>query len=223
MKPFPIYLLTDPLLFREKLLEEAMREALASGARLIQYRAKELSPCKAYQEATTLRRLTREHGAMLIVNDSVDLALAVEADGVHLGQGDLPLKTARRILGKERIIGVSTHGVEEASAAEAGGADYIGLGPIFRTQTKESATAPIGLEGIKKVRRAVNLPIYAIGGIRRGDFRMVLESGADGAAVIAGLAGELGRNIAEWLSELDREGVGPHFKALWLDKYKGKR
>jgi thiamine-phosphate diphosphorylase len=212
MKPFPIYLLTDPLLFREKLLDEAIREALASGARLIQYRAKKLSPWKAYQEAMTVRRLTREYGATLIVNDSVDLALAVEADGVHLGQGDLPLETARRILGKERIIGVSTHGVEEASAAEAGGADYIGLGPIFHTQTKESATVPLGLEGIEKVRRAVNLPIYAIGGIRRADFRMALESGADGVAVISGLAGELGRSVAEWLSELGCGGIGTSFQ-----------
>jgi thiamine-phosphate pyrophosphorylase len=202
----PLYVLTDPIFFREKSFRNVMEEALVAGARFIQYRAKGLSAREGYREAQLLRNLTERYDALLIVNDSVDLALAVGADGVHLGQEDLPVSSARRLLGRDRIIGLSTHDVEEAEAAQAEGADYIGLGPIYPTKTKETGRAPMGPEGIRQVRKMVGLPIYAIGGITLDRLSEVLASGADGVAVISSLAGKMGENIAGWLAGLDRGG-----------------
>ena len=204
--PYALYLLTGPLLFQERSLGAVIEEALRAGVRMVQYRSKNLSPKDALAEASGLRGLTRKYGAVLIVNDSVDLALAIGADGVHLGQEDLPLEIARKILGRTAVIGVSTHGAEEAKTAERGGADYIGLGPIFASSTKVSPQEPLGLEGIRRVRREVSLPIYAIGGITFERISEVMRSGADGVAAISALAGETGREVAKWLSELAREG-----------------
>jgi thiamine-phosphate pyrophosphorylase len=206
MDSFPLYVLTDPILYRERSFQEVMEEVLAAGARLIQYRAKGLSPQEAYREAQLLRGLTERYNALLVVNDSVDLALAIGADGVHLGQEDLPISSARRLLGRGRIVGLSTHNVEEAEAAQVEGADYIGLGPIYPTGTKESGRTPLGPEGIRRVRKAVNLPIYAIGGITLDRLSDVMTSGADGVAVISALAGKVRENIADWLAELGRGG-----------------
>jgi thiamine-phosphate pyrophosphorylase len=207
MVSFPLYVLTDPILFGERPFHEVMEEILAAGARLIQYRAKGLSPQEAYREAQLLREITGRYGAHLIVNDNIDLASAIGADGVHLGQEDLPISNARRLLGKGRIVGLSTHNVEEAEAALVEGADYIGLGPIYPTGTKKTARTPLGPEGIRRVRKAVNLPIYAIGGINMDRLPDVMTAGADGVAVISALAGEVGKNVENWLAELRRIGI----------------
>ena len=128
----------------------------------------------------------RLSSAAFIVNDHPDIAMAVEADGVHLGQDDLPVEEARKLMGGSRIIGVSTHSVEQARAAQSAGADYIGFGPIFTTKTKD-AGARQGIEGLRQVRKAVTLPVIAIGGINGGNLDEVLRAGADGVAVISAI------------------------------------
>lgn len=156
------------------------------GARLVQLRVKKADPIEFYEWAAETRRMTRARDCLLIINDRVDIALAVDADGVHLGQEDLPLKTARRLMG-EKIIGVSTHDPEQALEAEREGADYIGFGPIFGTATKDTGYAPRGLEMLKMIRGTVRLPVVAIGGIAEGNVAGVWEAGADAAAMIGDL------------------------------------
>ncbi len=158
---------------------------LTSGIKFIQYREKEKPRQRIYEEAIKLRRLTRDFNAVLIINDYADIALAVDADGVHLGQEDLPLNAAREIMG-EKIIGISTHNLEQAKAAEAGGADYIGFGPIFHTTTKD-AGKPVGIDGLSIVKKNVNIPVVAIGGINLDNIEAAISAGADAVAVASAI------------------------------------
>lgn len=222
---FPLYFITDPLLSTarggkqhppQKSLLDAVWQAIDGGARFIQYRDKKSSRRQMYETARQLRKMTVERGAVLIINDQIDLALSVGADGVHLGQDDLPLWIARKILGNEAIVGISTHTLEEAIHAESEGADYIGFGPIFRTRTKGDARAPVGLKAMTQVKQKVCIPIYAVGGIQRVHLPDLITAGADGVAVISALAGDVRANVAEWLAIFRR------FGKLELDK-RGER
>jgi thiamine-phosphate pyrophosphorylase len=168
-------------------IEEAAHRALRAGVRLFQYRSKEDSRRTAYETAHRLSQLLHSAGALFIVNDHADIAMAVDADGVHLGQEDLPVAEARRVIGPERLIGVSTHGPEQARSAEADGADYIGFGPVFPTATKDAGPLR-GLDGLREVRRASALPLIAIGGIGPMNAAEVIAAGADGVAVIGAIA-----------------------------------
>ncbi|MHB8882616.1 MAG: thiamine phosphate synthase [Thermodesulfovibrionales bacterium] len=158
---------------------------LKAGIRFIQYRDKDRTRRELYEEAVKLRELTRGFNATLIINDHADIALAVGADGVHLGQDDLPLREARRLMGS-RIIGISTHSLEQARKAEGGGADYIGFGPVFHTTTKD-AGAPKGLDNIRLIKQNVSIPVVAIGGINSDNIVSVFDAGADAAAVATGI------------------------------------
>ena len=162
---------------------------LRGGARLLQLRWKRPGVADFFATATECARLAQVYGARLMINDRVDVALACGADGVHLGQSDLPLAAARRLLGARRWIGVSTHDVEQARVAAAGGANYVGFGPIFATSTKRTGYSPRGLEGLRQVRAAVTLPIVAIGGIDFDNAAEVIAVGADAVAMISALAG----------------------------------
>lgn len=179
--------------------EDMVRMVLEVGARWIQYRDKEGSRRDIYRNALTLRSITREFHAAFLVNDHTDIALAVGADGVHLGQEDLPLQKAREILGRNRLIGFSTHTAEQAIDAEASGADYIGFGPIFHTATKAAGT-PRGIAILRQVRREVRLPIVAIGGISTDNVQAVLETGVDAVAVASAiLIGDIKGNTQKFL------------------------
>lgn len=170
--------------------------ALESGIRWIQYRDKGSDRLDAYRTALALRELTRDFGACLIINDHVDIAAAVEADGVHLGQEDLPLREARKIMGYDKIVGISTHSVEEAAAAESEGADYIGFGPVFPTNTKE-AGLPKGIGELKKINSSVRIPVVAIGGIDIDNCPSIFESGASAVATASSiLHGDIRHNAA---------------------------
>ncbi len=172
--------------------------ALEAGAAWVQYREKEKSRREVYLEALKLRELTSEFNAALIVNDYADVALAVGAEGVHLGQDDLPLREARALMG-EKIVGISTHSVSEAVEAEEGGADYIGFGPVFLTTTKD-AGKPRGLDMLREVRERVKIPIVAIGGIALRDLREVFASGADAVAVASAiLMGDISENVRSFM------------------------
>ena len=156
---------------------------------MIQLRDKGGDLRRLYDEALAIRNLCRHHGALFIVNDRLDLALAVEADGVHLGQEDLSPRLAHPLLRPGMLLGVSTHSVEEAREAEAAGADYIGFGPIYPTETKEKTRPVVGIEGIRAVKAAVKVPLLAIGGITLARIPAVMAAGADGVAVISAIVG----------------------------------
>jgi len=168
---------------------EVVREMIRADISIIQYREKEKKLHEQYRECLEIRILTREAGVLLIVNDHLDLALAVEADGVHLGQDDLPLQVARRLAGRHLLIGISTHSSDQAQAAFAAGADYIGVGPIFATKTKKDVCAPVGLEYLEYVARNINLPFVAIGGIKEHNLALVRARGAKCCALVSEIVG----------------------------------
>jgi thiamine-phosphate pyrophosphorylase len=170
---------------------EVAEAALLGGARVIQLRGKELGGKELYRLALGIKEMIIARGqeALFIVNDRVDVALAAGADGVHLGQEDLPPEIARKLVGEEVIIGVSAGSIEEAVKAEAAGADYLGVGPIFPTPSKQDAGLPIGIDGLVKIRDAVSIPIVAIGGINEVNMEEVLKAGVEGVAVISAVAG----------------------------------
>jgi len=159
--------------------------ALAGGADMIQLRDKTGSLRDLLPQARSIHALCRSRGALFIVNDRVDLALATDADGAHVGQEDLPAASARRLLGPRRLLGVSTHSLAQAEAARQAGADYIGFGPMFATGTKDTGYEPRGLNALRGIRRAVSLPILAIGGITLENATLVIEAGAAAPAVIS--------------------------------------
>lgn len=184
-----LYVITDEQVGRGRSHLQIAEAAILGGADVLQLRDKESSGGRLFRVALQLRKLTREAKVPLIVNDRLDIALAVDADGVHLGQADLPASVARDIMGSGRILGVSAETVAEAVAAEKDGADYLGVGPVFDARgTKPDAGEPRGLELIANVRRRCRLPIVAIGGIDAGNARKVLEAGAGAAAVISAIA-----------------------------------
>jgi len=176
----------------------AAAQAQSGGVTFFQYRNKNGTRCEIYETALRLARVIRTSGALFILNDHVDIAAAVGADGVHLGQDDLPIAAARRILGPEALVGISTHSLEQARAAQAAGADYIGFGPVYPTRTKD-AGAVQGLENLAAVAAAVSIPVIAIGGITRDTIGDVMRAGAGGAAVIGALcaAGDIPSAAAE--------------------------
>lgn len=157
--------------------------AIAAGVRLFQYRNKNGSRKEVYRVSYELADMVKRSGGVFIVNDHADIAKAVDADGVHLGQDDLPLHYGRKIMGGDKLIGISTHSVEQAREAESAGADYIGFGPLFPTTTKEAGPHQ-GIEKLRLVRNAVKVPVLAIGGIALDTIDEAMRSGADGVAVI---------------------------------------
>jgi thiamine-phosphate pyrophosphorylase len=179
--------------------EEMVLRALRAGVKWVQYREKEKSRREIYEESVKIKKLTEEFNGVLIVNDHTDIAYAVDAEGVHLGEDDLPVKEARKILGKDKIIGLSTHSLEQAKDAEKEGADYIGLGPVFHTLTKD-AGSPRGIDILKDVKKQVNIPVVAIGGINFSNIKSVLETGVDAVAVASAiLNGEIEKNVKNFL------------------------
>ncbi|MFQ6001328.1 MAG: thiamine phosphate synthase [Anaerolineae bacterium] len=179
-----LYVITDAKLSRGRSHLEVAQAAIEGGASIIQFREKEMTTRELVETARRLKELTNENGVPFIVNDRLDVALAVEADGVHVGQDDMPAALARQLMGR-KIVGVSATTVEEALQAQADGADYLGVGPIYPTGTKPDAVPPIGLEGLAQIVQAVEIPVVAIGGISEENAAEVIACGADGVAVIS--------------------------------------
>ncbi len=183
-----LHVLTDRKASRGRSHLQVAEAAIAGGADVLQLRDKEASSGELYLEALQLRKLTREAKVPFIVNDRLDIALAVDADGVHVGQSDLPASVVRGIMGPGKILGVSVGTVEEAIQAEKDGADYLGVGPVFEARgTKPDTGDPLGIDRIALIRRRCRLPIVAIGGIDADNAGKVREAGADGAAVISAI------------------------------------
>ncbi len=185
--PGPLYLVTDRKQTGGRPLVQAVESALRGGARLVQLREKDLSGLALTQLGDDLRAATRRHGALLLVNDRVDVALAVEADGAHLAGASMRPEDVRPLLGPERWIGVSAHSLAEAKEAEAGGADFVAFGPVFETPSKASYGPPVGLDALRAARQALSIPVLAIGGIKAGNVAGVARAGADGFAVISAI------------------------------------
>lgn len=192
---YSLYAVTERSYIGQRNFIDAVEEALKAGVTVLQLREKDISSRDFYRLALQLRELTKAYGIPLIINDRADIALAVDADGVHVGQEDLPAEAVRRIIGKEKILGVSARTVEEALKAEEDGADYLGVGAVFPSPTKPSSEA-IGLEGLRKIKSRVKIPVVAIGGITRDNAAEVIAAGADGIACISAVfCGDISQNV----------------------------
>jgi thiamine-phosphate pyrophosphorylase len=184
-----LYLVTDRDLAGERPLDELVREALAGGATAVQLREKEVGARDFVAAGRALRQVTREAGVALIVNDRADVALAIDADGVHVGQQDLPAELARSLIGPERILGVTVGNPEEARRAEAADADYVGCNAAFATATKTDTGTPLGLDGLRLLVSSTDLPVVAIGGVNADNAATVRATGVAGIAVVSAIVG----------------------------------
>jgi thiamine-phosphate pyrophosphorylase len=194
-----LYLCTDRLLSLGRPITEALEAAIAGGVTMVQLREKNASTREFYEIALSVQKITRKHGIPLVVNDRLDIALAIGAEGLHIGQSDMPLQIARRIAGEKMFIGVSAHTVEQARLAEQEGADYLGVGAVWATGSKADAAA-IGLERLREIRAAVKIPAVAIGGIGPANVQEVMAAGVEGVAVISAILsqpdiGEAAKNL----------------------------
>lgn len=182
--PAGIYALTSELHSQGRSNLEVAGEILAAGVPILQYREKAKKVRVMYKECLVLRAMTQQYGALFIINDYLDLALAVGADGVHIGQDDLPLSKVRDLVGPDLMIGVSTHSPAQAWDAVSGGADYIGVGPLFATNTKIDVCDPVGLDYLEYVVKHLDIPFVAIGGIKEHNLAEVIKAGARTVALV---------------------------------------
>ncbi len=199
-----LYVLLDPSISLDRSLLDVLKASAAAGAKMFQYRNKTASMKAAYAEALPLSKIAQELGVLFIVNDRCDLALAVNADGVHLGQGDLPLDLARTVMGPDKLIGISTHNSEQVLTASAGRPDYLGFGPIFKPHSKLDHDPVVGIERLRTIRTLTSLPVFAIGGITAKSVEEVMRAGADGVAVISAIlnAPDISQAVTDFVSRL---------------------
>lgn len=182
-----LYLVTDRLLSRGRPTAEIVREAVAGGVTCVQLREKNCPESEFIEEAEKLLHLLRPLKVPLIINDNAEVAASVGAEGLHLGQQDMGIEEARKRLPESCVIGISAESLEDAVRAEEQGADYIGVSPVFATPTKTDTAPPLGLEGLRAIRAAVDIPLVAIGGIHAGNAGEVIRAGADGLAVVSAI------------------------------------
>ena len=203
-----LYAIIDPAQAGGRSSVEVAAALLAAGVRLIQYRDKQASSRELYASAQQVAECVRQAGGIFIVNDRADVARAVDADGVHVGQEDLPVESARALLGPGKMIGSSTHVLEQVREADRSTADYVAFGPIFPTASKENPEAVVGLGGLGEARKATRKPLVAIGGITLENARAVIEAGADSVAVIRGLVGapDICKRAEEFLKQVSLAG-----------------
>lgn len=221
---FDLYVITDPSLSRGRSHTEVARAALEGGADAIQFRDKSSTAYNLGRVTAEIQALARKFGAALLVNDRVDVALVAGADGAHVGQDDLPAREARRLLPRPRLLGVSVGTIEEAKRAQKDGADYVGVGPVFRTATKPGAGEPLGLERLAEIAAAISIPAVAIGGINADNVVRVFEAGALGAAVISHVVSA--EDITAATRSLKRLIAGARSAAVARrapDRYSGRR
>lgn len=201
---YTLYLVTDRGILRGRDIFKAVEESIKGGVTLVQLREKDISSLDFYHIALKMKELTQRYNVPFIINDRLDIALAVDADGLHVGQEDLPVEAARKLLGPEKILGYSVSTVEEARHGEKNGADYLGAGPVYPTGSKLDAVSPIGIEALGKIKKAVSIPVVGIGGIGTANIGEVKSSGIDGISLISAILG----------SE-DIEGTSAKLRKLW--------
>ncbi|MCM8777969.1 MAG: thiamine phosphate synthase [Candidatus Omnitrophica bacterium] len=183
MKINGFYFITDSTLTKSSVIED-VKAAVKAGVKVVQYREKYKSAKEMVKEALEIKRIC-EGKCLFLINDRIDIAMAIDADGVHLGQDDIPCLYARKLLGRDKIIGITVHNTEAALTAERDGADYLGVSPIFATRTKKDAMPPLGVEIIREIKKVVNIPVVAVGGINLDNLTSVLEAGADGISAVS--------------------------------------
>lgn len=198
---YKLYLVTDRDLIGEVSLNAAVEEAIKGGVTLVQLREKDIGTLDFYNTAVALKKITDKYNVPLIINDRMDIALAVGAEGLHVGQDDMPADVARKLLGKDKILGVSAGTLEEAIKAEKDGADYIGVGAIFPTSTKNDARA-VSVDTIKKIKESISIPVVAIGGINEKNVGLLKPANIDGISVISAILGK--EDIKGAAEELNR-------------------
>ena len=196
---YSIYLVTDRDLMSTEKLEEAVEQAIIGGCTLVQLREKDCSSLDFYNNAVKVKGITDKYNVPLLINDRLDIALAIDAAGVHVGQSDLPATVVRKIIGEDKIIGVSTGSLEQALKAQKDGADYIGVGAMYATGTKKDANST-SMEELKKIRENVSLPIVVIGGINKERIKDFEGMGIDGLAIVSAIIAQ--KDIAEATMEL---------------------
>lgn len=194
-----LYAVTDAAWTSEKTLIQQVKEALEAGITFLQLREKHLSEKEFLREAVEIKRLTDQYQIPFVINDNIEIAQKAGADGVHVGQDDMPVEEVRKILGEDKIIGVSAHNVEEAVRAEQGGANYLGVGAVHTTATKENTSA-VSMEEMKKICQTVSIPVVAIGGIKKNNMNVLSGTGVDGIAVVSAIFAA--KNIKEETKEL---------------------
>lgn len=194
-----LYAVTDAAWTGEKTLIQQVKEALEGGITFLQLREKHLSEEEFLREAVEIKHLTDQYQIPFVINDNIEIAQKAGADGVHVGQDDMPVEEVRKILGEDKIIGVSAHNVEEAVRAEQGGANYLGVGAVHTTATKENTSA-VSMEEMKKICQTVSIPVVAIGGIKKNNMNVLSGTGVDGIAVVSAIFAA--KNIKEETKEL---------------------
>jgi thiamine-phosphate pyrophosphorylase len=184
---YSLYLVTDRGLARGRPIQDIVKAAVLGGVTCVQLREKDCSTLEFIEQALSIKDYLSARGIPLIINDRLDVAQAVKADGIHLGQTDMPLDMARAMVGDTMIIGISAESLEDAVEAEKGGADYLGVSPVYATPTKTDTAPPLGLEGLRQIRTAVKIPLVGIGGLNHENAADVIRNGADGVAVISAI------------------------------------
>lgn len=193
---YELYLITDRRFLKGRELKKVVEDAILGGVTIVQVREKDVSTREFYNVAKEVKEVTDHYKVPIIINDRLDIAQAINAHGVHLGQKDMHLNIARRILGKDKIIGISVGNVKEALEAENNGADYLGIGTIFPTGSKKDVDSIIGIDGLSKIKNNISIPSVAIGGINKTNFKDVLSTGIEGISVISAILDEDDINIA---------------------------
>ncbi|EJE7233732.1 TPA: thiamine phosphate synthase [Clostridium botulinum] len=193
---YELYLITDRRFLKGRELKKVVEDAILGGVTIVQVREKDVSTREFYNIAKEVKEVTDHYKVPIIINDRLDIAQAINAHGVHLGQKDMQLNIARRILGKDKIIGISVGNIKEALEAENNGADYLGIGTIFPTGSKKDVDAIIGINGLSKIKNNISIPSVAIGGINKTNFKDVLNTGIEGISVISAILDEDDINIA---------------------------
>ena len=186
---YKLYLVTDRDILKDRDICAAVEEAIKGGVTVVQLREKNVSTLEFYNIAVKVKKVTDKYNVPLIINDRLDVGLSIDAAGIHVGQGDMPAEVARRLVGDTKVLGVSAATVEEAKKAEAAGADYIGVGAMFPTTTKNDATA-VSIELLKKIKESVDIPVIAIGGINSNNVSVLNSAKIDGIAVISDILGK---------------------------------
>lgn len=203
---YSLYLVTDRSILKDRDFYKAVEDALKGGTTLVQLREKDLSSLEFFRLAVQLKELVHSYNVPLIINDRLDIALAVDADGLHIGQDDLPLEIARELLGPDKILGYSVANIEQALYGQKHGADYLGAGTVYPTGSKADANNPIGLQALKSIKESVNIPVVGIGGIGMDNIEDVKKTGIDGVSVISAILGQE-----------DIEGAARSLVKLWRE------
>jgi thiamine-phosphate pyrophosphorylase len=186
---YTLYLVSDRDVLKGRDLCEAVEQSIKGGVTLVQLREKDTSSLDFYNLAVAVKKITDKYNVPLIINDRIDIALAVDAAGVHVGQSDIPAKVARKIIGEDKILGISAATLEEAKLAEAEGADYLGIGAVFPTDTKKDARS-VSIELLGEIKKSLTVPVVGIGGINEDNAELLKESKIDGIAVVSAILGK---------------------------------